>query len=235
MYRSSVGDTGTATKLELLLPTQHGTFILNNLHRLDTPTVTGVDWGSMTLADYHVNERHSTIGTVCHVCRRRWCVCVCSQPVDRNVTGLLRTTRVHDRLTPRMVAAFFHTNFSLTQERSTDVSPHAAVMSTTRCLRRASAAGRRPQMQHHLDTLPDRLPGDDEMQQTLGRWIAEGMAAKRQWEVDDRLAKEQAQRDEQFAQLEDNKAKFLQVCICGCARVPMLLWLWLCSCVTVWL
>ena len=235
MYRSSVGDTGTATKLELLLPTQHGTFILNNLHRLDTPTVTGVDWGSMTLADYHVNERHSTIGTVCHVCRRRRCVCVCSQPVHRIATGLLRTTRVHDRLTPRMVAAFFHTNFSLTQERSTDVSPHAAVMSTTRCLRRASAAGRRPQMQHHLDDLPDHLPGDDEMQQTLGKWIAEGMAAKRQWEVDDRLAKEQAQRDAQFAQLEDNKAKFLQVCICGCARVPMLLWLWLCSCVTVWL
>ena len=155
-------------------------------------------------------------------------MCVCSQPVDRNVTGLLRTTRVHDRLTPRMVAAFFHTNFSLTQERSTDVSLHAAVLFMTRYLRRASAAGRRAQMQHHLDDLPDRLPGDDEMQQTLGKWIAEGMAAKRQWEVDDRLAKEQAQRDEQFAQLEDNKAKFLQVCICGC--VTACLWPCLCLC-----
>ena len=61
--------TGTAGKLVLMLPTQSGTFILNNLQRLDRPTVSGVDWGAMSLADYHVLDRDCTIGGLCdHVC-----------------------------------------------------------------------------------------------------------------------------------------------------------------------
>jgi len=54
--------------MKLLLPTQNGTFILHDWHRLDTPTVKGVDWGAMCLADYHVTDRDSVLGMYRTVC-----------------------------------------------------------------------------------------------------------------------------------------------------------------------
>ena len=82
--------------------------------------------------------------------------------------GLLRTTRVHDRLTPRMIAAFFHTNFSLTKPRTTEVRrpPPIPGPSHARCTDTSWVPwlGTRLQMQHFLDNLPACLPGDDEMQ-----------------------------------------------------------------------
>lgn len=170
-YRSNAGVTGTAGKLVLMLPTQSGTFILNNLKRLDRPTVSGVDWGAMSLADYHVLERDCTIGGCTTAAPGHACLvrpnlrggALCMRRLPR--PGLLRTTRVHDRLTPRMIAAFFHTNFSLTKPRTTEVL-HTGTTCVLLC-RTAIAnppTSCSPQMQHFLDNLPDCLPGDDEMQ-----------------------------------------------------------------------
>ena len=69
-YRSNVGASGTAGNLTLLLPTQKGTFVLPDWHRMATPTVAGVDWGALSLGDYNVNERDSVIGeSSSFVCR----------------------------------------------------------------------------------------------------------------------------------------------------------------------
>ena len=74
-YRSLAGPTGTDDKITLLLPTQAGTFVLSEEHRLETETRLGVAWDEYGLDVYHVLDRFGTI-------------------------GLLRVADVHSRITP---------------------------------------------------------------------------------------------------------------------------------------